>query len=874
MGAAPILTILRNGAVVRTHVLENESVVGRSENCAIRLDDRAISREHAVIRLHGDRVEVERKSQFAPLIINGAEMTSAILKEGDLVNMGPYQLKLQKGSAEQGQEVDPNVAFAKVIGTIGVPASSDAAVSPNLEGVSAQSGESDEKPLAGEDPTGSAYELGPPPAAVEFEAKNTGIEMAPEPESKEEFTLDQVNRIEGEPLQEAQVAPPEPDAEAGTATASPDPALDDVAIPDDLFGVPASTDQPEVLDTSAIHTDQAPVEEPASGSVIQEAPSSVSAQVTSEATNVVAKDERRVVLKFPYGGTSVPEFVILKDEISIGRDSICDVVLDDKKSSRKHALILKVGTGYALKDLGSSNGTRLNGNRIDQEMLTGDDRIRIGNVEFLFQILAPNQQDGQAGERTADKVEGLNTQDIPSIEGFAQEFGHNIPEQFSPDPHQGAPDMPAASGQDFGTPNLGAGDLGLAQPFGVSGVETQPNQKKSLFMDWLKKKSVRSQVIWVGAMIAFAYLLLVDDELTDMIFGPEPKPKAQVRKGAKNVAPKKDGTSQAQSPAQGPSWESLNADQKKFIQAQLDKASQKHAAKDYDGTLFELDKIFSLTPDYKNAREIERYAREGKRLAEIEKEETRKRIEAEKLKQQIAEMASKVGAAIDKKDFVAAKDLLPQLLNLDPENPQAATWKKDIDAYFAAEAEKQKQLEVKKLVNAQAWKEYQEALALKKQGKCLLAMPKFKAVAAISAEDRKPAELAKKQWSSCRTSLAKMRDPFLKEGHDLEQSGELAKAYKVYEKALKVDPASNEARTGMERTSQVLHDRARSAYTEGVLAESYSDFTTAIRKYEEILGTVPVSDRYYESAQRKLSKLKLGAGKNSGDAREPSSVTK
>ena len=52
----------------------------------------------------------------------------------------------------------------------------------------------------------------------------------------------------------------------------------------------------------------------------------------------------------------------------------------------------------------------------------------------------------------------------------------------------------------------------------------------------------------------------------------------------------------------------------------------------------------------------------------------------------------------------------------------------------------------------------------------------------------------------------------------------------------------------------ILHDRAKSIYTEAVLAESYSDFVVAKKKFKEVLEVSPVDDIYRQRAERKLSK--------------------
>ena len=55
-----------------------------------------------------------------------------------------------------------------------------------------------------------------------------------------------------------------------------------------------------------------------------------------------------------------------QDAITIGRDARNDVVLDDPRVSRRHALLRKVGEAFRIEDLGSTNGTYVNGERVDQ----------------------------------------------------------------------------------------------------------------------------------------------------------------------------------------------------------------------------------------------------------------------------------------------------------------------------------------------------------------------------------------------------------------------------------------------------------------------------------------------------------------------------
>ncbi len=75
------------------------------------------------------------------------------------------------------------------------------------------------------------------------------------------------------------------------------------------------------------------------------------------------------------------KILAFEDEpITFGRLATCQVVLQDKKSSREHAKIEKIGSEYRLSDLESGNGTRVNENKIVVHTLRRGDQIRIGDT--------------------------------------------------------------------------------------------------------------------------------------------------------------------------------------------------------------------------------------------------------------------------------------------------------------------------------------------------------------------------------------------------------------------------------------------------------------------------------------------------------------
>ena len=71
--------------------------------------------------------------------------------------------------------------------------------------------------------------------------------------------------------------------------------------------------------------------------------------------------------------------------ITIGRGPDNMIVIDDPSVSNRHALMELTGETYRLKDLESTNGTKVNGVPITETVLRFDDRIRFGAIEARYE---------------------------------------------------------------------------------------------------------------------------------------------------------------------------------------------------------------------------------------------------------------------------------------------------------------------------------------------------------------------------------------------------------------------------------------------------------------------------------------------------------
>lgn len=83
----------------------------------------------------------------------------------------------------------------------------------------------------------------------------------------------------------------------------------------------------------------------------------------------------------PYAGQTID---LVKGTTVVGRVPPSDLVLEDDSVSRRHAEIYKMGNTISVRDLGSANGTFVNGERISETTLMPGDALRFGVVEFTY----------------------------------------------------------------------------------------------------------------------------------------------------------------------------------------------------------------------------------------------------------------------------------------------------------------------------------------------------------------------------------------------------------------------------------------------------------------------------------------------------------
>lgn len=81
-----------------------------------------------------------------------------------------------------------------------------------------------------------------------------------------------------------------------------------------------------------------------------------------------------------------PSLLLDKSIVLVGRHEECDIQLNSRKVSRKHCVLAQVGEMLVVRDLGSTNGVRINGVRVEDGALRTGDELTIGNFHYKVHV--------------------------------------------------------------------------------------------------------------------------------------------------------------------------------------------------------------------------------------------------------------------------------------------------------------------------------------------------------------------------------------------------------------------------------------------------------------------------------------------------------
>lgn len=771
-------------------------VIGRSPNALIHLDDKQISREHANLIYRNGSWSFECLTD-KNVSHNGNNVSSGELKSGDELIVGNFTLEIEIPNRQDESSTMFHFDFAKKDkgeSTLNQP---NVLTKQNVE-IEEDLGFSLDE-VAAEKPASLK-----PDIQIEEPSKNEGLDLDLESnrETQNDSQFDSIDEFSNNSSDEKAPAQEERNLEFDSEfqDENANDNLDLSPLDGSLNGSTDGLSEEDPLENLNFDESQGDMGEILPATSDQDESYSLDNldDANDDGTKVIQSFASIELVLF---GENAPydRFRLEAAETFIGRDpKKCQIVLNDSEVSGVHAVIKKTNVTCVLEDLNSSNGTLVNGERINRVTLNNNDEFLIGGVSFTVKFRSDFlKQEAQMlmPVETSETVEVEEVVEIPVAEGEELDaFGEEV---------------------------------------------TQAPQEKSIIKRILKDEASRKKAIYVLVGLVAAWAFLMPEE--------EPKKEPEKKPQETKVAKAKD------TKATNPNKKNLTADQI----AQLNSFYQfgrKHFLEGrYREAIEEFEKVIKVDPNFNdNVQSQLALAKEGlKKLEDLERQKQKEIEEAER-KSKVEKLLKEAREFVQDKRIEMAEARFSEISLIDPDNIEVPrlkldieNWRKEIQRKELEETQKkaERQAKVQKLQPGKA------LFAQKEWFKAIIELEKFLKIEDMDDDLRKEGET---MFDTSKAELASTVNPLLGKARSLVEGQDLKGAYETYYQILKYDPSNSEALNQTTDIKEQLTNKARKIYREAIISESLSLFQDAKEKFQEVQQITPVDSEYYKKATEKL----------------------
>ncbi|MGE3680863.1 MAG: FHA domain-containing protein [Bdellovibrionales bacterium] len=511
-------------------------------------------------------------------------------------------------------------------------------------------------------------------------------------------------------------------------------------------------------------------------------------------------------LRISYPNTADDEILKLEGQLWVaGRDRGCEIFVDSPHVSRAHFELARTQEGFFLTDLGSSNGTRINGQRIpphEPTRLESGDEIQVMNVAMTFEIRDP---------QFANRLDNLPVPafDPMMMEAFALP-GRNVP--------------------------TGAFDRTVLP-------KREREHEIPSLKDWHKLRPHHlRRVNWRKHKVRVALLVLIPILLV-VAFTPEPK---------KEKAPDPAGESV--------SFDKLSLEQKSVVKDSFGLARSFYVRGKYALCLTELAKLHQLIPQFENSKELNAFCEQGLELQRRQEDLERKEREKAMIEQQINGYAETCKAKL--KAFASVEETrqcLSEAIVLAPEHPLIVEM---LDNARLREEEQNHLAQMKAETDAKARQgesHYARAKSLYKKGLLAKAIQEYEDfISKPYPRSTDEKAQAKREITSIRKELQTKIASLLDQCKGLGEKGQFKEAYLACDKAVAEDSSNSDAKAMREKMLNSLRKEMRVIYQDSVLEEGLGNVDGAKEKWRKIIKENLEFDEYTKKARTMLQKYEGG----------------
>ena len=524
---------------------------------------------------------------------------------------------------------------------------------------------------------------------------------------------------------------------------------------------------------------------------MSDAPTSTKSQFSDKTTvENPGSIEYLIYIKIP--NTDEKVFSVEEFPIVIGRSSDCDIPIDYSSFSRRHFVLGKKGGALTIKDLETTNGTKINSNLIPtnkEQILSPSDFIQVKDVEIHIEI--------------------KNNAILNALKNFKKSPASPNQESLS-----------SPLGGDAGPFNSMENFDDMSEPT-VYANRSDMNSTKggSLLTQLVNIKSISISLILIA--LGFYFLKGNNNEKRDL---------------AQETSEKKEQNNEA-------------------LEASYQQAQNFYQTQKYDLCTAELKKLHEKTEQYESSRDLEQLcfsAAENERLQrEIEaREEQARQIEEEVAS--IVETCKKQKIKV----MSELKTCLQRGLELAPEHPGITSLISDLQVQEQLRQERLAKAKALETLRKKHLKTLAHARRLAKNKKYKKAFKSYRVFIGFkNVTGLKPSiASAKRELSSLKKEYSERLSKLEEDCKSSINQKLYKKAYPLCKKILDFEKDSQNAVSWMREAKSALSLELKSKYRESVFKESLGNLEAAKKIWNEILETDIPGNSYYNKAVLRLDR--------------------
>lgn len=552
-----------------------------------------------------------------------------------------------------------------------------------------------------------------------------------------------------------------------------------------------------------IESQQVQAAAPSEAEAASSVPEHTVARANNEAT-VAGVSHLVPYVRVSYPNTADDEVLKLEGHLWVaGRDHDCEIPIDSPHVSRKHFELARTAEGFFLTDLGSSNGTKVNGTKLaphEPTKIESGDEIVVMNVHMSFEI---------RDTHFANRVDNL------PVPVFNPMFS-NLPTEWT-----------APEGADERTQYLPSRQEESA-PSLREWKKLRPRHLKQV--NW-KKNKARVAIVLMLPVILF--LMLTPD-----------KPKTPADGGANH----------------SPSFEKLTQESKAVVKDSFNLARNLYVQGKYTLCLTELAKVHERIPQYENSKELQSFCEQGLELVRRQEDIDRKDREKAMIEQQISGYVEACKTKLTESSTVdETRQCLAEAIVLSPEHPLVmemihSAQMHEEERKFLSE---QRKVEDSKAARGEA--HYQRAYHLYKTGKLSASITELERyVKTPYPRSANTKEKARRQIASIKKELTGKVNNWIEQCKAVGSKNRYREAYKICDKAVQEDSDNADAKDYRDKMLLDLRRDMKAIYEDSVLEESLGNVDSAKEKWKKIVDEDLPFDDYAKKAKSKLQKYGVG----------------